>query len=131
LPEQKYSRVNFGCGNSVSPNNTAHFPTLRTEQATDSEKSVELVQILHTNSALDFGIFKNKNKVAFSLFSAPFEVDVDPVLDEFQPEMCSAAGCEEQIVFCKFCSPGNKFPVLRTCARKTASLFGTTCLFFG
>jgi hypothetical protein len=114
----------------------AHFPTLRTEKPTDTKKHAEEILILQQEFSSQFQDFR-KHETAFSLFSTPFDVDVETVSDEFQLEIIDLQ-CIEDLKskfrdsilfdFYKLYLPGDKLPALRNHARQMTSLFGSTYL---
>jgi hypothetical protein len=72
----------------------AHFPTLRTEKPIDTKKYAEEIQIPQEFSSR-FQDFR-KHEAAFSLFLAPFDVNVETVPEEFQLEIIDLQ-CNEDL----------------------------------
>jgi hypothetical protein len=109
----------------------AHFPALRTEKPTDTKKYAEEIQILQQEFSSRFQDFR-KHGVAFSLFSTPFDINVETVPDEFLLEIIEDLKSKFRGItlldFYKLYLPGDKFPVLRNHARQMTSLFGSTYL---
>jgi hypothetical protein len=114
----------------------AHLPTLRTEKATDTKKYAEEIQILQQEFSSLFQDFR-KLEAAFSLFSTPFDVNVETVPDEFKLEIIDIQYNEDLkskfrditlLDFYKIYLPGDKFPALRNHARQMKSLFRSTYL---
>jgi hypothetical protein len=73
----------------------AHFPTLRAEKPTDSRKYAEEIQIPQQEFSSRFQDFR-KHEATFSLFSTPFDVNVETVPDEFQLEIIDLQ-CNEDV----------------------------------
>ncbi|XP_026475998.1 general transcription factor II-I repeat domain-containing protein 2B-like [Ctenocephalides felis] len=118
-------------------NNVSHFPYLEKENANNTQKYIQYVDILINEFQLRFFKMLRTEKIAMSIkmFSSPFNIDVDEVQANCQMEIINLQNNSEMKNvffsvnienFYKFHISSEKFPCLKKNAMKMMSLFGST-----